>query len=86
MVPRTGVLVDAIFDAHHALACAALRRAPRPDPALPFQLALAFGDDDLESGEVRGERFVERRAHPRHVVAVDGAQPAYADAAAASAR
>ena len=80
MVARARVLVDAVLDAHHALAGAQQRRAPRPDAALPLELALAFGDDHLEPREVGRERLLQRRAHRVDVVAVDDAQPFHADA------
>ena len=46
-----------------ALPLRAAACAPRLDPPLPLELALAFGDDHLEAGEVGGERLIERRAH-----------------------
>src|SRR4051812_11853460 len=81
MIARARVLVDAVFDADDALARGELARTPRLDAALPLELALALRNDDLEAVELRGERFVERRAHGGDVVAVDDTQPAHADAA-----
>src|SRR6185369_1723747 len=78
VVARARVLVDAVLDAHAALALALELRAPRLHAPLTLELALAFGDDDLEAGEVGRERLLERRAHLRDVVARHRAHPAHA--------
>src|SRR6186713_3402064 len=48
MVAGARVLVDAVLDAHRALARREPCGTPRLDAALALELALAFGDDDLE--------------------------------------
>src|SRR5450631_1381123 len=80
VVAGTRVLVDAILDADHALAVPEQARAPRLDPPLAFELAFAFGNDDFEPGEVRGESFVESLAQIGDAIAVHGAHPLHANA------
>ena len=63
VVAIADVLVDAVLHAHHALALLQQAGDPGLDAALPLELALALGDDDLQAVEVAGEGFLQRLAH-----------------------
>src|SRR5437773_10366 len=60
VIAGAGVLVDAVFDADVPLAFRQFLGYLRTELALPFQLALALGNDDLESLVIRGHRLLER--------------------------
>src|SRR6185295_11337522 len=59
VVAGTGVLVDAVLDAHVPFTFLQLVGNDRAQLALPFELALALGDDDLEPLVVGAHRFLE---------------------------
>src|SRR4051812_34752086 len=80
VVAGARVLVDAVLDAHHARAGGDFLRDHGPELALLLQLALAFGDDDLQALVVRIHRLLQRLRHRPDPVVVHGPDPADADA------
>src|SRR5207249_4657042 len=80
VIARAGVLVHAVLDAHVARALLQLFRHLWAELALPLQLALALGDDDLQPLVVRGHRFFQRLGHFTDPVVVHRLDPADADA------
>src|SRR5690242_14704630 len=52
VIARAGVFVDAVLHAHMALAFREPLRYFRLEAALPLELALALGDDHLESAVI----------------------------------
>src|SRR5450631_3330692 len=70
MIAGARVLVDAVLDAHETLALLEQVRPPWFNAPLPLELALALGDDDLESGKIGGEGFIEGLAQVGDAIAV----------------
>ena len=80
MVAGAHVFVDTVLDSLHSLAAFQAASQPRPDAALPLQLAFAFGDDDFQAVERTRERLLQRAAHCVDLVGVHGPQPLHAHA------
>src|SRR5262249_54781610 len=79
VIARAGVLVDPVFDADISFALGEFFGNDGPQLPLPFELALALGDDNLQALVVGRHRLLERLRHFAHAVVVDRPHPADAD-------
>src|SRR5712671_3964637 len=81
MVAGADVFVDAVADAHDALAALELFGLLGPHPALAGELAFAIRDDHLEAALGGAHRLLERRHHAGDRIGAHLAQPFHPHAA-----
>src|SRR5450759_4071034 len=81
MIARTGVVINAEPFPHGAQTCIQPPLQKRTLATLFVQHALRARDDHFGTCGFSLQRFLQRIAHPRHIVSIaDGAGPAHPDA------